>query len=515
MIRISEFKIHALEDIDTLPAKIERRLHLPEGGVKSFSLVKESIDARQKPEVYKVYTFDICCSEKDDKILFLCKRYGIKVEKAPERKEVVFPAYLGTKRPVVAGFGPCGIFAALVLARAGARPIVLERGPAMGERIEAVEKFWKTGELDLKANCQFGEGGAGTFSDGKLTTGTKSEYRAFVLSEFVKAGADPEILYKQKPHIGTDVLRSVVVNLRKEIESLGGEIRFCSKLEDIEEGPLGINAAILEGGERIETEDVILALGHSARDTVRTLFQKGIDMERKQFSMGVRIEHPQKLIDRAQYGKDAKELGLGPADYKLNIRTKDGRGVYTFCMCPGGVVVNASSHEGCVTCNGMSYFKRDSGKANSALLADVRKDDIPGEDVLGGIAFQEEYERKAFVLGGSNYSLPKEDLSSFMTKGQLRECLPSFVYESLKEAVPLLGKKLKGFDDPKALLYAIESRSSSPVRILRDEDGAAMKGKRKISGLYPAGEGAGYAGGIMSAACDGIKAALKVIERYE
>ena len=515
MIRIHEFKIDALEQKEVLPAKIEKRLHLPSGGVESFDIVKESIDARQKPKIFKIYTFDIQTKLKDEEALRLLKRAGIKAESAPEKKIFNIPKVSegALVSPVIAGFGPCGIFAALILARAGAKPIVLERGPSMEERVKAVEHFWKTGELDLKANCQFGEGGAGTFSDGKLTTGTKSEFRHFVLEEFAKAGADPEILYMQKPHIGTDVLRSVVVSLRKEIESLGGKVLFNTALEDIVLEDGNVAGAKLSDGSIIKTNDIILALGHSARDTVRGLYEKGIDMEKKQFSMGVRIEHPQSLIDKAQYGGDASKLGLGPADYKLNVRTKDGRGVYTFCMCPGGVVVNASSHEGCITCNGMSYFKRDSGKANSALLADVRKEDIPGDSPISGIAFQEKYENLAFKLAGNTYSLPTELLSSFMTEGKLKECLPNFVYESLKEAIPSLGRKLKGFDDPDALMYAIESRSSSPVRIIRNSDGFALKSGVEIKGLYPAGEGAGYAGGIMSAACDGIKAALKIIEK--
>ncbi len=516
MIRIQDFKLNALEKTDALPARLEQRLHLPAGGVKSFSIVKESVDARQKPDIYRVFSLDIETGKSDGEILKLCKKAGIKAEKAPEKNDFIIPrADKFKSRPVVAGFGPCGIFAALILARAGARPIVLERGPAMDERVKAVDRFWKTGELNFNANCQFGEGGAGTFSDGKLTTGTRSEYRSFVLHEFVKMGASPEILYKQKPHIGTDVLRTVVVNLRKEIESLGGEIRFGTLLKDIITDDEGLCGIRLGDGTVIETESLILAVGHSARDTVRTLYGDGIAMEKKPFSMGLRIEHPQSLIDKAQYGRDAYDLGLGPADYKLNIRTKDGRGVYTFCMCPGGVVVNASSHEGCITCNGMSYFKRDSGKANSALLADVRKEDIPGDSPLEGIAFQEKYERMAFAKGGYSYSLPTERLGSFVTKGELKECLPDFVYEALVEAIPMLGKKLKGFDDPDALMYAVESRSSSPVRIVRNEEGYALNSRAgtAVKGLYPAGEGAGYAGGIMSSACDGIKAALRILEK--
>ena len=512
MIRINEFKIRALEKTDTLPAKVERRLHLPSGGVKSFSIARESIDARQKPEVFKVYSLDIEAGMSDEQLLKACKKAGLKAEPAPKRKDIEIPdgKDLGF-RPVIAGFGPCGMFAALTLAKAGAKPIVLERGPSMDERVKAVERFWKTGELNLKANCQFGEGGAGTFSDGKLTTGTRSEYQRFVLEEFVRMGASPEILYKQKPHIGTDVLRTVVVNLRKEIESLGGEIRFCTKLESLEAKDGKLISVKLEDGSVLETKSLILALGHSARDTVRALYELGLDMEKKPFSMGVRIEHPQSVIDKAQYGADAKDLGLGPADYKLSVKTKEGRGVYTFCMCPGGVVVNASSQEGCITCNGMSYFKRDSGKANSALLADVRKEDIEGESPLCGIAFQEKYEHLAYLLSGESYALPTETVGRFMTESELKKCLPTFVYDSLVEAIPMLGKKLKGFDDPGSLVYAIESRSSSPVRIKRNESGFAMSGGSEIEGIYPAGEGAGYAGGIMSAACDGIRTAIKLL----
>ena len=512
MVRIHELKIQALEKTDILPAKIEKRLHLSSGELKSFSIAKERIDARQKPNVYKVYSVDIETDRSDSDILKLCKKAGLKAEPAPAKKGLLIPKVKEPRtRPVIAGFGPCGIFAALTLAMAGARPIVLERGPSMEERVAAVKLFWETGKLDISANCQFGEGGAGTFSDGKLTTGTRSEYARFVLEEFVKAGANEEILYKQKPHIGTDVLRTVVVNLRKEIESLGGEVHFGTKFTDITVKDGKLTEVITEDGSTIEADTLVMALGHSARDTVRKLYEKGLDMEKKPFSMGLRIEHPQSVIDRSQYGTDAEKLGLGPADYKLSTRTKEGRGVYTFCMCPGGVVVNASSFEGCITCNGMSYFKRDSGKANSAVLADVRREDIPGDSPLDSIAFQEKYERRAFALTDGSYKLPTETLGSFMTEGKLKECLPDFVYDSLTEAIPEFGKKLKGFDEPKSLLYAIESRSSSPVRIKRTEDGLAMTGGSFIKGLYPAGEGAGYAGGIMSAACDGVKTAMKLL----
>lgn len=516
MIRVHEIKIRALEQFDALPAKVEKRLHIPAGSVKSFKIAKESIDARQKPDIYKIYSLDIESDKSDEWLLRACERQNVRAEQLPAFRQAILPsAAVFAGRPVIAGFGPCGMFCALALAKMGARPIVLERGPSMEDRVQAVEHFWRTGELDPEANCQFGEGGAGTFSDGKLTTGTKSEYQRFVLEEFAAAGAHEDILYKQKPHIGTDVLRTVVVNIRKEIEALGGEVRFNTALSAIEIKDSQISAVMCRDGSRLETSCLVLALGHSARDTVRYLYGQGLDMQQKQFSMGVRIEHPQELIDRAQYGAPAGSLGLGPSDYKLNVKTKDGRGVYTFCMCPGGEVVNASSAEGCVTCNGMSSYKRDSGRANSALLADVRTSDFGSDYALAGVEFQEKYEKLAFVLGGGNYQLPREQLSDFMKNSMLRKCLPDFVYEALREAIPMLGRKLKGFDDPSALMYALESRSSSPVRMVRNECGFAMRKNEPLKGVYPAGEGAGYAGGIMSAACDGVRIAVKIAESGE
>jgi len=513
MLRVYEIKINALEKMDALPAKVENKLHLPLGSVKSFSIVKESIDARHKPDVYKVYTVDVELEE-EKFVLRQAEELGIKCEIAkmdPFSNDVNDLAYYGIKRPVVVGFGPCGIFAALILAKAGARPIVIERGSSMEDRVEAVEKFWNEGLFNPLCNAQFGEGGAGTFSDGKLTTGTKSIYQNFVLDRFCKAGANPEIMYKQKPHIGTDVLRQVVVNLRKEIIRLGGEVRFNTQLEDIEIRNGKVTSVVTNKG-KIITDNVILALGHSARDTIRHLYDEGISISPKQFSMGVRIEHDQAAVDKSQYGFEPEKYGLGPADYKLNVKTKEDRGVYTFCMCPGGKVINASSHENKVVCNGMSDFARNSGKANSALLCDVYTSDFGSDHPLAGIDFQEKYEELAFKAGGSNYALPKEKLEQFKSKESLlKTCLPDFVYRNLVEAVPMLSVKMKCFDDPNAICYGIESRSSSPVRINRNENGFAMTGEIEINGLYPAGEGAGYAGGIMSAACDGIKTAIKLI----
>ena len=555
MIRIHGIKLRLDQGKDRLIRKAERQLRVPAGTIESARIAKESLDAREKPVLYRVYSLDIESSRPDEWLIEACKKTGTRWSE--EKEEAYRPLPLGfecSKRPVIAGFGPCGMFAALALAHYGLRPVVLERGGCMEERIEAVERFWKGGSLDPECNVQFGEGGAGTFSDGKLTTGTRSPYSRWILEQFADAGASPEILYKQKPHIGTDVLRGVVVEIRKKIESLGGEVRFGCRLEELvlEGGSLravkysaakteGPDRAPASGGrimETLETDVLILALGHSARDTVRALYAAGIRMEHKPFSIGVRIEHPQSLIDLAQYGALHEDLGIGPADYKLNVKTSSGRGVYTFCMCPGGYVINASSAPGMLAVNGMSNSDRGSGTANSALLADVLPEDYAAESgthPLAGMAFQEKYERLAFELGGGKP--PKQTVGSFLgTEGaapqtavktgsaamqaaaipsgaaiqenasaDLTKCLPGFASDALREALPLLGKKLKGFDSPDAVLTALESRSSSPVRIKRDPETL-----QAIPGLFPAGEGAGYAGGIMSAAADGVRAAEQV-----
>ena len=519
-------------------------------------------------------------------------------------------------RPIVVGFGPAGMFAALILAQAGLRPLVLERGQDVDARTAAVERFWQDGVLNVQSNVQFGEGGAGTFSDGKLTTGIKDVRIRKVLEEFVAAGAPEEILYKQKPHIGTDILRVVVKNIREEIKRLGGEVRFHTLVEDlrVEDGRVsGVickkvgNATessyavrdeqgdeiqnvqrhstqdIGEGGNTGKAADglcasasvtatcmpcqtVVFAMGHSARDTFRRMHARGIAMTQKPFSVGVRIEHPQDLIDIAQYGAPGRELGLPPADYKLSWRCENGRGVYTFCMCPGGKVVIASSQAGGVVTNGMSYHDRASGTANSALLCDVRTSDFGSEDVLAGVAFQEKLEHQAFLAGGSSYAPPR------CTWGELRDgkapqvesCLPDFAIAAMREAMPHLGRKLHGFDDPDAMMTAVETRSSSPVRFVRNAEyegacsaalteadtlqaaGAAantvqqaesaVPGKtagtaaneteqaanaaaesadiKTLIGFYPCGEGAGYAGGIMSAAVDGIRIAETIIRKW-
>jgi len=508
LIILSEIKIKTGESLDNLPAKVEKRLHIPSGSVESLRIVKESLDCRKKPEIYRVFNLGLVTKLGDEDVIKACKKNKVAYTIQEKEYEAVFPKAKASFRPIIAGFGPCGMFAALALCMMGYRPIVIERGLSMDERVKAVEEFWKTGILNPKANVQFGEGGAGTFSDGKLTTGTNSDYHRFVLESFVCAGANPNILYKNKPHIGTDVLRTVVVNIRKEIEKLGGEVFFDAQLESIEIEEGSLKNIKLSDGRVFETKALILALGHSARDTVRMLYKKGLVFEQKQFSMGVRIEHPQDQIDIAQYGDTSKNLGLEAASYKLNVKLSNGRGVYSFCMCPGGYVVNASSFDGMATTNGMSNSLRDSGVANSGYLCDVYTSDFESDDPLAGIAFQEKYESLAFKLGGGNFNLPKETVKEFKNDSRLKECLPGFVYESLKEALPLMNNKLKGFDSDSAVMTALESRSSSPVRMVRDESGEAIG----VKGIYPAGEGAGYAGGIVSAAVDGIRQALKVAE---
>lgn len=464
--------------------------------MKEWIIRRESVDARDKGRIRLVYTVDFSCDKK------------LKLPQAPDLTyKCAVPGNKPMKeRPLIVGFGPCGIFAALILAEMGYRPIVVERGRAMEQRVRDVERYWNNGELDETSNVQFGEGGAGTFSDGKLTTGIKDPRIAKVLETFADAGAGRDILYKHKPHIGTDVLRRVVVNLRRQIEDKGGEIRFESQVTDLLLSGSQVQGAVINDSQVLNTEHLILALGHSSRDTLRMLRERRVPMEQKPFSIGVRIEHPQEWIDRSQYGNPELAEILGPADYKLSHHCENGRGVYTFCMCPGGKVIMAASSKGMTVTNGMSDHARDGKFANSGLLVDVRTSDFPSDDVLAGVEFQEKYERLAFENGNP----PHTTWGAFGEEGNpVADSLPGFAAESIKEAMPHLGRKLRGFDDPSARMTAVESRSSSPVRILRNGDLESA-----IHGIYPAGEGAGYAGGIMSAAVDGIKVAEQIIGRY-
>ena len=519
--RISEIKTRIDESIETLPAKVAKKCMLNASDIAKWELRRKSIDSRHKPDIKWVYTVDFWCEKNLDKAI---KKLGKNLQKVDEAAEKTAEPVMGseklTGRPVVVGMGPCGIFAALELAKRGYKPLVLERGPAMNERVEAVENFRKNRVLDPEANMLYGEGGAGTFSDGKLGTGIKDGHIRDVLKAFADAGAGEDITYLAKPHIGTDVLRTTIVNLRKQIEELGGEVRFNTKVEsfNIKDGELesieikaGANASI------ITTNALILAIGHSARDTFKTINEVGLDMEQKAFSIGVRMEHPQSMIDQAQYGVEAieqyKEM-LPPADYKLSTTASNGRGVYSFCMCPGGEVVVCSTKDGELCVNGMSNRKRDSGTANSGILCTVNVEDYnngDASDILAGVRYQEKYEKLAYENGGGNFNPPSASMGDFLEgrASQVENSLPDFAAAALKDAVPAFARKIAGYDNPDAIVTAVETRSSSPVRIVR-----GITGESNIRGIFPAGEGAGYAGGITSAACDGIRAAHRFIEKY-
>lgn len=523
MIRIREIAMPPEHNVHQLAYEAARLLRVSNTKIRKLRIVRRSVDARKKPDVKIVYTVDVTVDGNENKILKQsgCRRASI----APvSRYRVPGAAAEPEQRPVVVGFGPAGMFASLVLAMAGLRPLVLERGEDAQSRHEKVEQFFETGRLDVRSNVQFGEGGAGTFSDGKLNTGVNNPRIGWILEQFVAAGAHEEILYDAKPHVGTDVLLTVVQNIRRRIQSLGGEIRFNTQVTGIKEAGGHITALELESGESIPCSHCILAIGHSARDTFAMLEKLGVPMEPKPFAMGVRIEHSQGNIDRSQYGKE--NPALPPADYKLVKHLECGT-VYTFCMCPGGYVVAAASEEGGVVTNGMSYAARDGENANAALLVTLNPADFPGNDPLAGAHWQRQIEEAAFLAGGSNYKAPAQKVGDFLkgvpstgagavkptyrpgvTWCDLHSVLPAKITDALEEALPLLDSNLAGFASEDAVLTAPETRSSSPVRILRGEDKQSS-----LKGLYPAGEGAGYAGGIMSAAIDGMLCAEALLER--
>ncbi len=521
MIRIREIPLPPEHDVNQLYYEAARLLKVNNSKIRSLKLVKRSVDARKKPDIKIVYTVDVAVDGSESKILRQsgCKRAAIapvSYFKPPKKR----PA--PKKRPVVVGFGPAGMFAALILAMAGQNPLVLERGEDAASRHAKVQKFWETGELDPHSNVQFGEGGAGTFSDGKLNTGVNNPRIGWVLEQFVAAGAREDILFDAKPHVGTDVLLEVVQNLRKRIISLGGEVRFGAQVTGIRQEN-GKITGLEVNGELLECDQVILAIGHSARDTFEMLRGQQVPMEPKPFSMGVRIEQKQSTIDQAQYGR--VDPVLPPADYKL-VKHLAEETVYTFCMCPGGYVVAAASEEGRVATNGMSYADREGENANAALLVTLNPADFPGEGPLAGMYWQRSIEEAAFAAGGANYHAPAQTVGDFLagkpsthaagvtptyrpgvTWCDLAMVLPEKITRALREALPLLDQSLSGFADPNGVLTAPETRSSSPVRILRGEDRQSA-----LRGLYPCGEGAGYAGGIMSAAIDGISTAEALLE---
>ena len=530
MLTIRDLIVPLRHDPSMLYYLAARELGLQTSQLTELKIRRRSLDARKKPELRWVYTVDVAVRKSEKQVLRACRSPKVSQAKddfyKPPKVRVI-----PRQRPVVVGFGPAGMFAALVLAMAGLRPIVLERGQDAAARHAAVTAFWNGGKLDPECNVQFGEGGAGTFSDGKLNTGTKNERQAWILRQFVNFGADESILWDAKPHVGTDVLLNVVQNLRAKVIALGGEVRFGAKLTGLRaENGILTAAEVTTGGstELLPCRQLILAPGHSARDTFRMLEDFGLPMEPKPFSMGVRVEHKQASINRAQYGEQQEQTP--PADYKLNVKLPDGSSAYTFCMCPGGYVVGAASEPGRVVTNGMSNFAREGENANAALLVTLTPKDFPDPTVLGGMRWQEEIEAAAFRAGGSNYHAPAQRVGDFLehkpttewgevqpsyrpgvTPCELHDVLPTRITQVLEGAIPALGKLLNDYDDPDAVMTAPETRSSSPVRILRDDD----RQSPSLTGLYPCGEGAGYAGGILSAAVDGMLCAEALINETE
>jgi len=534
MLRITDIKIK-IDDAKNpesenraLKKAVSGVLRISEKDIVSIRIFRKSTDARKKGSVFFVYTVDAEVVN-EERVLGRAM-HDRSVSRTPESPAIAPPS--GNRpmrhRPVIIGTGPAGLFAGLVLSRYGYMPLLLERGKDVNERTADIDRFWRCGTLNTESNVQFGEGGAGTFSDGKLTTLINDKRCRIVLEEFVKAGAPGEILYMSKPHIGTDLLKTTVKSIRQQIISNGGEVRFNSKVTDIEAENGEIRAVIVNGNERIECGVVLLAIGHSARDTFEMLYKRGVAMIPKPFSIGVRIEHLQLMIDEAQYGRFAGHEALGAADYKLSYHSPSGRSAYTFCMCPGGYVVAAASEENSVVTNGMSEYKRDGRNANSALLVGVSPDDFGSGHPLAGVEFQRKWERLAYEAGGGNYKAPAQLVGDFLNDrvstglgeviptykpgvvfADLRACLPGYVIDTLKEAIVYFGTRLKGFDKADSVLTGVETRSSSPVRITRDADYMSS-----IKGLYPVGEGSGYAGGIMSSAVDGLKVAEKIMEIY-
>ncbi len=534
MLRIQEIKLPLDHPEPALRQAILKRLSISDSALTAFTIFKRSYDARKKSAIQLIYIID--CEVKDEAAVL--KRLAKDKQIGPAPNLDYTPptrATGGSPRPVVIGMGPCGLFAGLILAEMGFNPIILERGKIVRERTVDTFKFWRKAILNPESNAQFGEGGAGTFSDGKLYSQVRDPRHLGrkVLTEFVEAGAPEEILYVSKPHIGTFRLVSMIEHMREKITRMGGEIRFQHHVTDIlmreHRGERQIAGVVLANGEAIETDRVVMALGHSARDTVTMLHQRGVFLEPKPFSIGVRIEHPQSVIDCARFGeKHAGHPILGAADYKLAHHASNGRSVYSFCMCPGGTVVAAASEEGRLVTNGMSQYSRKERNANSGIVVGVTPEDFPGDtrkDPLAGIAFQRHWEERAFNAGGSNWNAPVQLVGDFLaerpstalgavipsykpgvTPTDLKLCLPEYATAAMREALQTFGRQIEGFSMDDAVMTGVETRTSSPTRMTRGDNFQSMN----VKGLYPAGEGAGYAGGILSAAIDGIKVAEAV-----
>ncbi len=522
-IRIEEVTLGIDENEDRLRPKIAKILNLPEKEITNLSIVKKTVDSRKK-DILIVYSVDVQVSDVK-KIKKWDKRHRTRLHEPFEYKETIIKNP-PNKNIVVVGSGPCGLFATLLLARAGLKPLLIERGKDVESRIKDVDKFTEKGELNTESNIQFGEGGAGTFSDGKLYTLIGDPRSKYVFTELIKAGAPEEIAYSGRPHIGTDKLRQATINLRKEIIRSGGKVRFETCMTDLIIKNNKLEAIVLNNEETMPVDELVLATGHSARDTYELLYEKKLNMKTKAFSIGFRIEHKAEMINKSQHGESHKHPKLGTAKYKLVQHIKDKRPVYTFCMCPGGYVMGATSEEGCVVSNGMSEYAQDGENSNSAILVPIMASDFETDHPLAGLDFQRKWERKAYEVGGGNYFAPVQLVGDFLKKkasteiksvkpsytpgvtpASLEECMPDYVIDSIRTALPLLGTKIKGFDHPEAILTGVETRSSSTIRMERDE-----KCESNISGIYPAGEGAGYAGGIVSSAIDGLTVAESIIE---
>ncbi len=521
MLRLTELKLPLDHTPDDLRAAVLARLGIPAADLLSLTVARRGYDARRRSAINLVYAVDL--ELRDEAVV-----HDPRIRAAPDTT-YRFPVHVTdpAKRPVIIGTGPCGLMAALTLAQMGFRPLILERGKLVRERTKDTWGLWRRGVLNPESNVQFGEGGAGTFSDGKLYSGIKDPRHLTrrLLTEFVEAGAPEEILISSKPHIGTFRLVTVVEGIRAKIEALGGQYRFGQRVEDIElDDDHRVRGLTLASGEQIDTDHVILAIGHSARDTFHMLDRRGVHIEAKPFSIGARIEHPQALIDRARFGAFAGHPTLGAADYKLVHHASNGRSVYSFCMCPGGRVVAATSEAGCVATNGMSQYSRAEFNANAGIVVGITPADYPGGK-LAGIAFQQEWERRAFLTGGSTYAAPAQLVGDLLAgrasqalaevvpsykpgtqPADLAACLPGFAVEAIREALGAFARDIPGFAMHGAVLTGVETRTSSPIRITRGADGASLN----TPGLFPAGEGAGYAGGIMSAGVDGIRIAEAV-----